>query len=107
MSGPGMTDALDRGALSPGAGNPHAPRKGQVAAVRTRPADWQPPEGTVDDVAAWLLGPARDAEKAPDAFDEFCWRVLGAGLAIARATLHVGTLDPQFFGYALIWWREL
>jgi hypothetical protein len=92
MSGPGVSGTLDRAALSPGSGNPNLPRK--VAAVRTRPADWQPPVGTVADVSAWLLGPARDTEKAPEAFDEFCWRVLGAGLAIARATLHVGTLDP-------------
>jgi adenylate cyclase len=95
------------GVLAPGSGNPHAPRRGQVAAVRTRPPEWEAPVGTIAEVSAWLLGPARDMEKAPEAFDEFCWRVLGAGLAIARATLHVGTLDPQFFGYALIWWREL
>ena len=77
----------------------------QPAAVRTRATDWQPPRGTVEDVTRWLLGPARDMEKGIDAFDEFCWRVVGTGLPIARASVHVGTLDPQFFGYTLIWWR--
>lgn len=75
-------------------------------AARERAVDYRPPRGTVDDVASWLLGEARDERNALDGFDEFCWRLVGAGLPVARVLLNVETLHPQFLGYSLRWWRD-
>ncbi|MBL8836243.1 MAG: adenylate/guanylate cyclase domain-containing protein [Alphaproteobacteria bacterium] len=77
----------------------------RIGTVFERPADWQPPAGTIDDVVAWLLGPARDFARAAEAFDELCWRLVGAGLPLARMSINGETLHPLFFGYGLRWWR--
>ncbi len=66
----------------------------RIGAVFERATDWQPPAGTIDDVVRWLLGPARDFARATEAFDELCWRLVGAGLPLARMTLNVETLHP-------------
>jgi adenylate cyclase len=79
---------------------------GRVIAERKRGAAYQPPQGTSDEIAAWLLGAARDERNALDGFDEFCWRLVGAGLPVARILLNVETLHPQFLGYSLRWWRD-
>jgi adenylate cyclase len=79
---------------------------GSVLAERRRAADYRPPQGTGDDIAAWLLGAARDERNALDGFDDFCWRLVGADLPVARITLNVETLHPQFLGYSLRWWRD-
>ena len=36
-------------------------------------------------------------------FQSFAWRPVVAGLPLERASLHVGTLHPQLFGYAWNW----
>ncbi|HEV2302004.1 MAG TPA: adenylate/guanylate cyclase domain-containing protein [Stellaceae bacterium] len=54
----------------------------------------------------WLLvdGPQIDSEV--ELFDELCWRLLGDGVLLWRATLHIGTLHPQIRGIGFRWWRE-
>jgi adenylate cyclase len=58
------------------------------------------------EVARWLLvdGPQIDSEI--ELFDELCWRLLGDGVPLWRASLHVGTLHPQIRGVGARWWRD-
>jgi adenylate cyclase len=57
-------------------------------------------------VERWILceGPRIDSEVK--LFDELCWRLLGDGIPLWRANLHIGTLHPQTRGFGLRWWRE-
>jgi adenylate cyclase len=54
----------------------------------------------------WILceGPRIDSEV--EFFNELCWRLLGDGIPLWRANLHIGTLHPQTRGFGLRWWRE-
>ena len=64
------------------------------------------PPSTPAELEDWLL---TDAVKTPDMltlFETFVWRLGAAGLPVERATLHVGTLHPQVFGYAWMWERS-
>jgi adenylate cyclase len=58
------------------------------------------------EVARWLLveGPHIDSEI--ELFDELCWRLLGDGVPLWRASLHIGTLHPQIRGVGVRWWRD-
>ncbi|HZT87438.1 MAG TPA: adenylate/guanylate cyclase domain-containing protein [Stellaceae bacterium] len=57
-------------------------------------------------IPQWILtrgpGIAREAEF----FGELCWRLVGDGVPLWRATLHFGTLHPQIAGFAVRWWRD-
>lgn len=57
-------------------------------------------------VERWLLvdGPQIDSEI--ELFDELCWRLLGDGVPLWRASLHIGTLHPQIRGVGARWWRD-
>ena len=57
-------------------------------------------------IERWLLveGPQIDSEA--ELFDELCWRLVGDGVPLWRASLHVGTLHPQIRGIGFRWWRE-
>ncbi len=72
-----------------------------------RPAALRPISGSVDDLTAWLVGPARGIERLSELFDEYAWRLVGAGIPVMRMTAHVGTLHPQFTGFGVQWWRDL
>lgn len=58
------------------------------------------------EVGRWLLvdGPHIDSEI--ELFDELCWRLLGDGVPLSRASLHIGTLHPQIRGLGARWWRD-
>jgi adenylate cyclase len=58
------------------------------------------------DLTRWLLAEGRQIEGDAFLFDEICWRLVGAGVKLSRATLHIGTLHPQFIGFGVRWWRE-
>ena len=73
--------------------------------VYERPVSARPTHDTLESIAAWLIGPARQIASAPQAFDEYAWRLYAAGLPVVRVTLHCGTLHPQFLGSAYVWWR--
>jgi adenylate cyclase len=81
------------------------PKHMQTVAVVERPVAERPTHDTVDGIAQWIVGPARRIEWGRDAFDEFSWRLLAAGLPLLRATLHMRMLHPQFLGLTMVWWR--
>ena len=58
------------------------------------------------EVGRWVLidGPQIDSEI--ELFDELCWRLVGDGVPLWRAGLHVGTLHPQIRGVGARWWRD-
>lgn len=58
------------------------------------------------DVENWLLGEAADQDDLLALYQEFVWRLIAAGLPLHRASLHVGTLHPEIFGYAWNWERS-
>jgi len=57
------------------------------------------------DIEAWLLGPAAREDDLLFFFETLVWRLVSAGLPLDRASLHVGTLHPQLFGFAWNWER--
>jgi len=64
-----------------------------------------PPGQTPEAIETWLLGPAMAGEDLLTLFEELAWRLVGAGLPLARASLHTGTLHPQLYGFAWNWDR--
>lgn len=58
------------------------------------------------DLTRWLLVEGRQIDGDAFLFDELCWRLVGAGVKLSRATLHVGTLHPQFLGFGVRWQRQ-
>ena len=56
-------------------------------------------------VANWLLREGPKIESDVELFDELCWRLVGDGLPLFRATLHMGTLHPQIRGLGVRWLR--
>lgn len=76
-----------------------------TAGVVERPVAERPTNDSLDAIAEWLVGAAREIPSGLHAFDEFAWRMLATGLPLLRVTLHNGTLHPQFLGTTLIWWR--
>jgi adenylate cyclase len=70
-----------------------------------RPPSQRPTTDTIDAIAEWLVGAARQITSGAEAFDEFSWRMLATGLPLLRVTTHGGTLHPLYLGAGLIWWR--
>jgi adenylate cyclase len=100
-----MTDTRDQHAtISPW--RPLPAEFARSAGLLRRPEHQRPRAQPLDDIVAWLLGPARDAPSALEMFDEFSWRLVAAGLPVMRTTLHAGTLHPQFLGFSIRWLRD-
>jgi adenylate cyclase len=57
-------------------------------------------------VARWLLHEGQRIEGIVEMFDELCWRLVGDGLPLWRATLHMGTLHPLTRSAGTRWLRE-
>jgi len=55
------------------------------------------------EIEGWLLGEALHCVDQLDLFEQFVWRLVAAGLPLDRASLHVGTLHPQLYGFAWNW----
>jgi adenylate cyclase len=64
----------------------------------------RPVEG--GDIFDWVLGDGRTTVRGPALFDELCWRMVGQGIPLWRATFGTPTLHPQFLGYTYRWWRD-
>ncbi len=62
-----------------------------------------PAETTADGIEGWLMGEALRCADQLDLFEQFVWRLIAAGLPLDRASLHVGTLHPQLYGFAWNW----
>lgn len=60
---------------------------------------------SIADVEAWLLADALGEEDVLPFFEQLCWRLVAAGLPLDRASLHVGTLHPQLYGFGWNWNR--
>jgi len=60
---------------------------------------------TVEDVARWLLGAGRTIRQPGDLLHELSWRLVAAGIPLARTTVHIGTLHPQYLGVFARWYR--
>jgi adenylate cyclase len=58
-------------------------------------------------VGAWLLREGAHIESIVEMFDELCWRLVGDGVPLFRATLHMGTLHPQIQTIGARWLRPL
>src|SRR5712691_7014060 len=58
-------------------------------------------------IGRWILREAPHIESHVELLDELCWRLVGDGLPLWRATLHMGTLHPQIRSIGARWLREL
>jgi adenylate cyclase len=90
-----------------------------VGTRRRRPAadgeDYFPTEGAYSGLGAplrgggighWILTEGHRLESTAEFFDELCWRLIGDGVPLWRASVHAGTLHPQIRGLGLRWWRD-
>jgi adenylate cyclase len=57
-------------------------------------------------IERWLLTEGPQVDSGVELFDELCWRLLGDGVPLWRAGVHVGTLHPQIRGIGVRWWRD-
>lgn len=58
---------------------------------------------TFADIEAWLMREALGEDDLLVLFEQFVWRLVGAGLPLDRASVHVGTLHPEILGFAWNW----
>jgi adenylate cyclase len=58
------------------------------------------------EVGRWLLVEGPQIESEVELFDELCWRLVGNGVPLWRASLQIGTLHPLIRGIGARWWRE-
>ena len=63
-----------------------------------RPVAERPTKDSLDVIAEWLVGAAREIPTGLQAFDEFAWRMLATGLPLLRVTLHSGTYIRNSLG---------
>lgn len=64
-----------------------------------------PERCSLEQVETWLLGAAVEQDDLLMLIESLVWRLVAAGLPLDRASLHVGTLHPQLFGFAWNWNR--
>ena len=57
----------------------------------------------LQDLIDWLIDGARSAKGRNGPFQEFCERLLPAGLPVARVALFIRTLHPDVYGRSFIW----
>jgi adenylate cyclase len=57
-------------------------------------------------VGRWILAEGPQIDSDVELFDELCWRLLGDGVPLWRATLYTGTLHPLIRGVGVRWLRE-
>lgn len=79
----------------------------RVGRMIERAPDQRPTGGTLDDVRAWLLGPARRISETLELVDELCWRLVAAGMPLARVIVSLPTLHPQYLNTGYRWSRSL
>jgi adenylate cyclase len=75
-----------------------------VRAINVHPSPAKPIPG--GNVARWLLDEGRLLAPLAAMFDQLCWRLVGDGVTLCRATLNLETLHPQIQGVMFRWWRD-
>ncbi|MEJ0071712.1 MAG: hypothetical protein WDO24_26615 [Pseudomonadota bacterium] len=75
-----------------------------VRSIEVHPSAGKPIAG--GDVARWLLDEGRMLAPLARLFDQLCWRLIGDGVTLCRATLNLETLHPQIQGVMFRWWRD-
>jgi len=68
-----------------------------------RGASCAPQHQTFEEITDWLLHEATRIQDVILLFEEYMWRCRAAGIAVDRATLHVGTLHPRMIGFSWAW----
>jgi adenylate cyclase len=58
------------------------------------------------EVSRWILAEGPSIDSDVELFDELCWRLLGDGVPLRRATLYAGTLHPLIRGIGARWLRD-
>jgi adenylate cyclase len=58
---------------------------------------------SVDPIIAWMLHRGRHIDEPQQLLGEICARVRQAGMPLNRVNVFIGTLHPQYFGFALKW----
>jgi adenylate cyclase len=76
-----------------------------VTEVVERAVAERPDHDTIEAIAEWLIGGARQIHSFARTIDELSWRLVAAGMPLLRVNLRGGTLHPQFLGATYIWWR--
>ena len=88
----------------------HAPREysNTVALLRRSVGGPLAPQrhSETQTVHDWLVGDALAENDLLALFEALNWRLVAAGLPLDRASLHVGTLHPQLFGFSWNWQRD-
>ena len=79
----------------------------RTSRVFERPESQRPQGGTPDDVRTWLQGPARRIEDTLELVDELSWRLVAAGIRLARVVISLPTLHPQYLNNGYRWFRAL
>ena len=76
-----------------------------VSLLRRSARRWEaaPGQSGFEAIEAWLLGDAAAEDDTLPCFEQLVWRLVAAGLPLDRASLHVGTLHPQVYGFAWNW----
>src|SRR5437667_9606396 len=57
----------------------------------------------IREISDWLIGEGRFSTDNAELFTRFCERVVGLGVPIDRASLHLRALHPQYRGVSRIW----
>jgi adenylate cyclase len=60
----------------------------------------------LEPIAGWLLGEGRRIATAGELLTALCERLVGRGLPIDRASLHISTLHPQVRGSRILWHQD-
>src|SRR3984893_83282 len=75
-----------------------------VRAIRTPAQPPAPVRGErFREIASWLIGEGRFLADNAALFSAFCERVVGLGIPLDRASLHLRALHPQYRGVSRIW----
>jgi adenylate cyclase len=72
-------------------------------------ADCNPPmttDGRIIELNVWAVREGLRRAPAAILFEEFCNRLVAAGVPIWRAFVGMRTLHPQWGGYTYTWWRD-
>jgi len=60
----------------------------------------------LEPIAEWLLGAGRRIATPGELLTALCERLVGRGLPLDRASLHISTLHPQVRGSRILWQRD-